>query len=299
MRLCDRIAQASEPLVIEDAAGLHEMPGPERDAAEIRSTPVRYVLDDRAREYCLDVLTLDQAMFVPENMALRMPAERFWVEWRSRPRDLNGRRLQSGVLVEASPDGRSGTARSFWMQEGGPLDRAQARVRFDLDEKVPAGPDAVRPTLHGLDELAPHLLAEVDPEWLAHLRRAGSHQAIEARRRIAAPLWGDLMLTFLFSSVLASRVFAPRQVSRGRLNVARAKRGRGELLDHVEVHLALANLDAASGHGASGQRAIPRLHLVRGHMVQRGGKQFWRSSHMRGDLAKRALTRTVKVTARR
>jgi hypothetical protein len=69
------------------------------------------------------------------------------------------------------------------------------------------------------------------------------------------------------------------------------------LLDHIEVSLDLRprNVERRSGNGIS-ERAPPRLHYVRGHLVQRAGKSFWRSPHLRGDDTRSILSRTVHVT---
>ena len=51
---------------------------------------------------------------------------------------------------------------------------------------------------------------------------------------------------------------------------------------------------ATNGHAT---RATARLHLVRGHLVNRNGHLFWRTAHMRGALTKRPVrSRTVMVS---
>ncbi len=68
-----------------------------------------------------------------------------------------------------------------------------------------------------------------------------------------------------------------------RLNRARHKSGRAPLLNHIEVRAPLlpeyAEYRDSESHGA---RRGPRLHHVRGHLVRRGSRLFWRVPHLRG-----------------
>jgi len=66
---------------------------------------------------------------------------------------------------------------------------------------------------------------------------------------------------------------------------------------HVEVRLVLGEEPRYAGSAAAHHRTPPRLHFVRGHMVHRSGKTFWRASHLRGDTSKAVLQKTVRVTA--
>jgi hypothetical protein len=81
-----------------------------------------------------------------------------------------------------------------------------------------------------------------------------------------------------------------------RLNRARAKAGKARLLDQIEVLSPLlpeyqpCNLN--SPH--SGRRAS-RLHHVRGHLVRRGSRIFWRVPHLRGS-ARNGIIRSRMVT---
>lgn len=61
-------------------------------------------------------------MLDPANAFLRLPAQRFWLEWfRERLAPNSGVRLRqkAGCLLDAAVDGRSGTLRSFWIDEAG------------------------------------------------------------------------------------------------------------------------------------------------------------------------------------
>jgi hypothetical protein len=53
----------------------------------------------------------------------------------------------------------------------------------------------------------------------------------------------------------------------------------------------------AGAGGEHGCRRSPRLHHVRGHLVRRGSRLFWRVPHLRGSArAGRVCTRTVTWT---
>ena len=97
--------------------------------------------------------------------------------------------------------------------------------------------------------------------------------------------------------------FSERRSDLAKLNVVRERKGQSVLLEHVEV---TASLDSrtdvgpvGAGSGASGTGG-KRLHHVRGHLVRRGDRVFWRSPHLRGkpELGE-VKTRTVRVTASR
>jgi hypothetical protein len=86
-----------------------------------------------------------------------------------------------------------------------------------------------------------------------------------------------------------------------RLNLARERRGLPPLLEHVEVTASLAGRSAAgqaAAGSAPGSARGKRLHHVRGHLVRRGDRVFWRAPHLRGkpELGE-VKTRTVRVTA--
>jgi hypothetical protein len=83
-------------------------------------------------------------------------------------------------------------------------------------------------------------------------------------------------------------------VSRSAINRKRLANGRAPLLDHIEVN---ASLDAVSTGEATGEgsgRLSPRLHHVRGYLVRRENRVFWRVPHLRGSGARGAVrSRTV------
>jgi hypothetical protein len=71
--------------------------------------------------------------------------------------------------------------------------------------------------------------------------------------------------------------------------------GRDRLLDHIEVSASLDTLHAAdSAGGEYSARQSPRLHHVRGHLVRRDNRVFWRVPHLRGS-ARRGMVRSRTV----
>lgn len=64
---------------------------------------------------------------------------------------------------------------------------------------------------------------------------------------------------------------------------------------HIEVNACLEGLGEAerTGTGPIGRRS-PRLHHVRGHLVRRDNKVFWRIPHLRGN-ASRGVVRSRMV----
>jgi hypothetical protein len=301
MRLVDQVAQARMPLVIQNGAGLHHFPAARDYVDAVIACPLRYVVDARAAQRCFDLLATDRGMLAAENAFLRVPATSFWLEWPCSP--AAGAGSLTGLLVHADESGRSGRVHTFWEQAEGEPVPAQAVTEFDLDHdrsaRAAAGEAfAIAPDLH---PLAPHILFHIGPAWTAHLRQAaapGSRAA--AVRDIAGNIMAGIEFMFAFTTLLSERSFLRRDtVDLSRLNRQRSKRGKPALLDHVEVRIDLAAEAAAMRDSSSPGRESSRLHHVRGHMVHRGGKTFWRRSHIRGDWTKPVLTRTAHVTHRR
>jgi hypothetical protein len=90
-----------------------------------------------------------------------------------------------------------------------------------------------------------------------------------------------LILAFL---LLLSAKDATRKalVSRAAINRKRLANGRSPLLDHIEVNASLEAVSSSEPGGEIGGRQSPRLHHVRGHLVRREDRVFWRVPHLRG-----------------
>jgi hypothetical protein len=192
------------------------------------------------------------------------------------------------MLVRAGETDRSGTVHTFWHDpETGP-ELAQAHVKFDLDRIVASGQDrsAHLALIPALRLLAPYFVMSVEPEWMRFFAAAGRgpQQLRETVARCAIQAVPNFAFLISLLRLLTVRNNVDeRRVERSELNRAREKRGKAPLLDHVEVSLAIgAGRSAQARH--AGSRTPSRQHLVRGHLVNRRGTIFWRSTHLRGCL---------------
>jgi hypothetical protein len=130
-------------------------------------------------------------------------------------------------------------------------------------------------------------------EW-AHLTSA---QATAVFHHALGTIAIDIPVLLAFFLLLNTRPSLPRRpLMLERLNMARAKSGKAALLEQVEVFAPLLPEFKSYLSGGSGAaRRSCRLHHVRGHLVRRGGKLFWRVPHMRG-AARAGSIRTRTVT---
>ena len=304
MYLCDQVAQSRSEMLVEDEAGrVHRVPGACDLAGDVRSCSTRYVLDSTVRDTCLELLCNRAEVIRLEDRCYRIPHQAMWIEWtdpNSTPGQVN---IRVGVLVLADDEtGRRGTMHSFSQDEAGAPWAAQVFFAFDFDTEL-SDSDA----LCGLrfddvrdpDEVMRifrHGMGQVDRRWLAYFRAAGGLpvEVLRQMMRAAIPDFG-MLCAFLLLLSLECAVAEPRP-GLDRINRARAKVGKSLLLDHVEVSLRLAVVGAQGGGGHAG-RTTARLHQVRGHLVRRAGKTFWRTHHLRGDAAMGVIaSRTVRVS---
>jgi hypothetical protein len=145
--------------------------------------------------------------------------------------------------------------------------------------------------------LLDHVRFRFEDSWAAYYREGAGDAAFRGRLindSINSIAWdAPLALAFLLllSAKDATRLLP---VSRAALNRKRLANGRAPLLDHIEVN---ASLDAVSASESPGQltgRQSPRLHHVRGHLVRRENRVFWRVPHLRGS-GSRGMVRTRTV----
>jgi len=84
-----------------------------------------------------------------------------------------------------------------------------------------------------------------------------------------------------------------------RLNRARRCSGKRALLEHIEVRAPISAHYQRPASLAVNRRRGPRLHHVRGHIVRRGEKVFWRLPHLRGSARLGVVrSRTVQLSFR-
>ena len=299
VKLLDQVVQARLPMEVEDPTGRYCLPGAGEHAASLARCATRYVAEETVARYCASLVQTDAGMLVGDNDFLRVPAPELWLEWQALPLQDEMSGARTGLLIEADASGRRGAVTTFWEQREGEPVVAQMTVQFDLDdaalhETAPTGAFMVRADEH---PLALHLMFFLRPEWCRYFDRQQSDAVLTAAAAIAANILPGLEMLFTFSALLAERTcLTERAIDLSRLNRQRARRGGPALLDHVEVRLDLAMESSRAVAGKGIGREAARLHAVRGHLVHRGDRTFWRRSHLRGDATRTGFTRTVHVT---
>jgi hypothetical protein len=329
MRLLDSIAHSHTPLVLpssRDPSMRLEVAGPSRFAAQVAGCPLRYVLGDDLTQASAELAFADGARLVGCLDLLRMPAPHLWVEWNdevhkrvihatesSADYDSGSAGRKVGIMLRASANGLTAVGRTFWADAGGgdeysAVTLSPMETHFDLRGEfadTEGGHDALSggfvDATHGGNAATASLLDHVrfrfDESWAGYYREAAGDPEFKRRlirESIDSIAWdAPFVLAFLLllSAKDATRVMP---VSRAAINRKRLANGRGPLLDHVEVN---ASLDAVStaepGTDGSGRQS-PRLHHVRGHLVRREQRVFWRVPHLRGSGTRGAVrSRTV------
>ncbi|MDF7774393.1 hypothetical protein P1X14_03970 [Sphingomonas sp. AOB5] len=307
MYLYDRVAQSRpEPGVVDAIGNVHHVPGAADVAAEVRRCSARYVLDDTIRDTCLELLCNRPETIQPRDDCYRIPHQTMWIEWTDPcvAKASGSSSQRAGLFVEADETGRRGSMQSYSQDAEGNPWAAQMLFLFDFDEEIAS--DGARCGVHFDDVANPdelhrilrHGLGRIDQRWADYFRASGglTHGDLQTMMRATLPDFG-ILCAFLLLLSLECSVAEPRQ-GLEKINRARAKAGKALLLDHVEVSLRLAAVGSGGGAGRGhGDRSASRLHQVRGHLVRRAGKTFWRSHHLRGDVGVGVIaSRTVRVT---
>jgi hypothetical protein len=329
MRLLDQVAQSRSPLLLAlDFAAQRpiSVTGAADYAPRVSQCPLRYVLADDLTHAAAHLAFAEGDRLASCLDLVRIPAMRLWVEWSDEihkkvmydagaaadlDADARGRRV--GILFEGTGCGRLGVLRTFWSEaadrdslavtlspiethidlrdvkargadKGGLIDGGFVRV---ADERDPA-----------MDSLLDCARFRFDARWAAYYREAARteesrHAAVNGSLSAVAR---DVPLLLAFFLLLNARdATSSVRIGRETVNGKRRRLGRAPLLDHIEVRASLDRLsspsDSEPGHR---ERRAPRLHHVRGHLVRRGSRVFWRTPHLRGRASLGAVhTRTV------
>jgi len=326
MRLLDSVAHQRPFHVENEALGLRFRVQTAADfQSRIESTPHRFVLDAKATAFCAEFAIAEATLLSESVDLLRCPAERFWIEWMDRARvealaphipslpnleQLNND-ARSGALVELSPGGRRGKAWLF-TGYGSDADLCPLYVEFDLER--PAVAPARDPYLKQfsvsclelpkLDLINRHCLMAVEPSWFTYCKFSTPSAKVfnDVVTQLASKMLFDWPFIAAFTLLYQIPNLLDRRVSNLiKLNASRTRRGKPELLEHVEIGASLiGRLERLPAEDTRAVSAKPRtrLHHVRGHLVRRGDSIFWRSPHLRGDPALGMVkTRTVRFTA--
>jgi hypothetical protein len=326
MRLADRIAQCRTPFIVENTkdGSVTHLNNAAAFSRDIENCATRYVLSDELTRLCTALAYSKGASTLAFTDLLHVPAERVWVEWTEAPwrnelarygfnnpvdSACSGRR---GVFIQSDREGRSGLMRTFWTNGESELKvlSSSMEATFDFDSQEGEGPAVFDRQRRASICVSDHAVGDADilrrcfrfwfeRSWQDYYERAQltSEQATAVSHHALGTIAIDIPVLLAFFLLLATRPGLPRRpLMLERLNMARAKSGKAALLEQVEVFAPLLpeyKSDFSGGSGAS--RRSRRLHHVRGHLVRRGSKLFWRVPHLRGN-ARAGSIRTRTVT---
>ena len=315
MRLLDSVARCYTPLVLpsrNDHAQI-QLAGPSHFAGQIASCPLRFVLGDDLTQASADLAYADGARLVGCLDLLRMPATQLWIEWNDEVHKrvihetrsatefdwaATGRKV--GILLHASPNGLTAVGRTFWSDaaadEQAEVTLSPLETHFDLRGEFSESKDMHDPLSGGFIDathggnadtasLLDHVRFRFEESWANYYREAASNAEFKRRlinESIDSIAWdAPFVLAFLLllSAKDATRLMP---VSRAAINRKRMANGRAPLLDHIEVNASLDAVSTAESAGEVSGRQSPRLHHVRGHLVRRENRVFWRVPHLRG-----------------
>ena len=316
MRLLDRVARCRAPFALaldHHPSAAFEVTGPSVYAARVADCPLRFVLGDDLTRACAELAFADGARLAGCLDLLRVPARHLWIEWNDEVHKRViyetqsaaeydsasiGRRV--GVLMEGSPDGYRAVMRTFWADAANedtevtlsPLEthidlRGEFSGSSDISGVLAGGFVRVdQPDDAAMSCLLDHMRFRFDDAWAAYYQAAATNSRTQSEvvHASLAAVARDTPLILAFLLLLSAKD-ATRSipVSRAVINRKRELRGRAPLLDHIEVR---ASLDAIPEAGSGGFEAVgrqsPRLHHVRGHLVRREDRVFWRVPHLRG-----------------
>ncbi|TPG40544.1 hypothetical protein EAH79_11630 [Sphingomonas koreensis] len=307
MRLIDKVVQGPVAVSLTDnSRRAHFMKGPGYFAERVSACAQRFILDRDASQACASLFRNDGDLPEPSEPLARAPAQNFWLEFYA---DGNGPLPSAyqaghriGLLVETAEREKVGNVTCFCEDVvGGAAQFMQYHIEFDFcGGKLPDKSGCVWQIRHGdlskVDELLARSRIVFEDDWLAWAKEVDGSERLHARQR-AETAWAFLPMMICFNALLNSRTGIRVEGSDlTKINRARNRRGRRALLDHTEIKLDVRAFEMREGAalGSTGIRKAPRLHLVRGHMVHRRGKTFWRTSHFRGD-GTHVVTRNVSV----
>ena len=311
MHLMDCVCQAPSSIRIDDGYTGKQisMPGAGMFRDEIAQVPVRYLLDDAVTAACVEMVANRQDFLIQSLDIVRAPYQEFWLEWNEAVRadvyseksenGLNSISGKAGMLVKLDETGRAGCIRMFWSGDGLSADVSPAIFRFDLDAQVIASVEMkVQTGNEVLQALFDRVSISLDPAWRSYYyQRARSDAHLRGILSDAiAPTVFDFPFMLSFALILMAHTHDFQASDLSALNRSRVRKGRQELLDYLKVTQEIFGV--SERHGASvsaGNHTGSRLHLVRGHLVRRGDKVFWRTTHFRGRMGDAPLRRTVSL----
>jgi hypothetical protein len=325
MRLLDLVAQSTS--AAPTLPGGWGFPGAHHFADAVRTCPLRLVLADDLIQ-CTSQLAYAEGERLSGCLDLiHVPSQQLWLEWLEATRQSTLREIpacaqtscssvrRTGVLIAADAVGRAGTMRTFWSTQTEQVYSAALLTNFDLNRGIRPALDidavfrgaafgVVMPEEPALDELLSHVCFHLDPAWANYYRAADlqrSQQWLVLREVLGSMAFDMPMILALFLLFAAKEGLQRRAADLERLNCARRRAGKCALLEHVEVRapIAVSYQCSASLTANANRRRGPRLHHVRGHIVRRGDRVFWRLPHLRGSARLGVVrSRTVQLSFR-
>jgi hypothetical protein len=329
MRLLDRVAHCDAPFLLaldDEPAGRFEVTASSRYASRVAECPLRFVLGDDLTRACAELAFADGARLAGCLDLVRVPARQMWIEWNDEVHKRvihetqsaavydaasSGRRV--GVLLEGSPDGYGAIIRTFWADTAADeaLDATLSPLETHIDLRGEfADPADIEGVLAGgfaavvnqadaaMNCLLDHVRFRFDDSWAAYYRAAARDSVVQRQvvHTSLAAVARDPPLILAFLLLLSAKdATRSSPVSRAAINRKRQAHGRAPLLDHIEVRASLDAVQAARSEELEPSgRQSPRLHHVRGHLVRRDNRVFWRVPHLRGSAARGMVaSRTV------
>lgn len=302
MLLCDRVANGPHAQV---SSAFSTAVAVNRELAEkVGQSPVRYILSDPVYDNILFAAVEQPDCLWASLRTLRVPHPLMWVEWRELRQSEPQQRTRAGVLIESNDAGRSGTLTSAWLDATSGPYRAPAFFSFDFDQQVSGGlaaynVDRSDPHLYSCyDQLYKHSAFHAYTAWLKQLETqvCPADMRLNLNRLFSCSVRDFALMCAFLTLLTQPRVLEARGSDLSRLNSARAKKGKNPLLSHVELHMRLDAPAFGEARMPGADRHSSRLHWVRGHLVHRSDRVFWRRSHTRGDVTRGVLAKkTVHV----
>jgi hypothetical protein len=313
MRLADRIAQCRTPFFVQNTkdGSVTHLNNASTFSKDIDGCATRYVLSDELTRLCTALAYSKGASTLACADLLHVPAERVWVEWTEAPwrNELalygfksavdSARSGRRGVFIQSTPEGRHGLLRTFWASGDSELNVLSSSMEayFDFDTREGEDPEVFGRQQPSSIRVADNAVGDADVlrrcfrfrfegSWQDYYERAQltSVQTAAICRHALGTIAIDIPVLLAFFLLLATRPALPRRpLMLERLNKARTKSGKAALLEQIEVFAPLLpEYQSGRSIGSGASRRPPRLHHVRGHLVRRGSKLFWRVPHLRG-----------------
>jgi len=323
LRLLDLVAQSTSAApMLPPGWGF---PGAHHFADAVRTCPLRLVLADDLTQYATRLAYAEGERLSDCLDLIHVPSQQLWLEWLEATRQSTLREIpayagtpcssvrRTGVLIAADPAGRAGTMRTFWSTQNEQVYSAALRTDFDLDRAVRPALDigavfsgaafgVEMPVEAVLDELLSHVCFRLDPAWVNYYRAAEltESQQLLVLREVLGTMAFDMPMILALFLLFAAKDGLQRQAAElERLNRARRCSGKRALLEHIEVRAPISAHYQRPASLAVNRRRGPRLHHVRGHIVRRGEKVFWRLPHLRGSARLGVVrSRTVQLSFR-